>query len=248
MLGTYASFLLVLGLSALVGQAVLAACGRQTSSSLSPAIGLAALISVAWGTVRLPGEGLAALIAIGALGIVAVAVLRSGVRDAASELRVGVPVALIALLAASLPFIVEGRFGILGTGLNPDMSQHLFAADRLAEGASERLISDGYPLGPHALVVAVSELGPSSVDAFNGLTLAIAVSGRDPAGRDRDRQRLRVQLPGARLARGRRAALGGDRGRARGSSKVTRSRRPVDAQSGAYCRGRTAGPRGRDRP
>src|SRR5919106_1962464 len=176
MLGTYASFLLVLGLSALVGQAVLAACGRQTWSSLSPAIGAAALISVAWATVRLPGEGLAALIAIGALGIVAVAVLRSGVRDAASELRVGAPVTLIALLAASLPFIVEARFGILGTGLNPDMSQHLFAADRLAEGASERLISDGYPLGPHALVVAVSELGPSSVDAFNGLTLAIAVA------------------------------------------------------------------------
>ena len=40
---------------------------------------------------------------------------------------------LLALLAASLPFIVEGRFGILGTGLNPDMSQHLFAADRLAQ-------------------------------------------------------------------------------------------------------------------
>ena len=32
-----------------------------------------------------------------------------------------------ALLAASLPFIVEGRFGILGTSFNPDMSQHLLA-------------------------------------------------------------------------------------------------------------------------
>ena len=30
---------------------------------------------------------------------------------------------------ASLPFIVERRFGILGTGLNPDMSQHLFAVE-----------------------------------------------------------------------------------------------------------------------
>ena len=43
--------------------------------------------------------------------------------------------ALAARLAASVPFLVEGRFGILGTGLNPDMSQHLFAADRLAQGA-----------------------------------------------------------------------------------------------------------------
>jgi hypothetical protein len=176
MLGTYASFLLVLGLSAFVGQAVLAACGRRTWSWLSPAIGTAALISIAWGTVRLPGEGLAALIAIAVLATAAIVVLRAGVREAVSALPVGVPVALLALLAASLPFIVEARFGILGTGLNPDMSQHLFAADRLAEGATERLISDGYPLGPHALVVALSELGPSTVHAFGGLTLAIAVA------------------------------------------------------------------------
>jgi hypothetical protein len=176
MLGTYASFLLVLGLSALVGQAVFAACGRRTWSWLSPAIGLAPLIAVAWGTVRLPGEGLAALIAVAALGCIALVILRPGVWDVAAELRFGLPVAAVALLAASLPFIVEARFGILGTGLNPDMSQHLFAADRLASGGSERLISEGYPLGPHALVVALAELGPSTVHAFDGLTLAIAVA------------------------------------------------------------------------
>jgi hypothetical protein len=56
------------------------------------------------------------------------------------------------------------------------MSQHLFAADRLANGGEERLIAEGYPLGPHAIVVAVSELGPSLVQAFGGLTLAISVA------------------------------------------------------------------------
>jgi hypothetical protein len=176
MLGTYASFLLVLGLSALVGQALLAACGRRDWSWLSPAVGLAVLISIAWGSVRLPGEGLAAVIAIALVAAAAIVFLRTGVRNAVSELRIAVPIALLGLLAASLPFIVEGRFGILGTGLNPDMSQHLFAADRLASGGTERLISDGYPLGPHALVVALSELGPSTVHAFDGLTLAIAVA------------------------------------------------------------------------
>jgi hypothetical protein len=176
MLGTYASFLLVLGLSALVGQAVFAACGRRIWSWLAPAVGLAALIAIAWAAVRLPGEGLAALAAIVVLGAVAVIVLRPGVWDVAADLRAGAPVAVAALLAASLPFIVEARFGILGTGLNPDMSQHLFAADRLASGGTERLISDGYPLGPHALVVALAELGPSTVHAFGGLTLAIAVA------------------------------------------------------------------------
>jgi hypothetical protein len=176
MLGTYASFLLVLGLSALVGQALFAACGRRTWSWLAPAAGLAALIAIAWGTVRLPGEGLAALIAMAVLGAVALVALRPGVWDLASELRGGASVAAVTLVAASLPFIVETRFGILGTGLNPDMSQHLFAVDRLASGGTERLISDGYPLGPHALVVALSELGPSTVHAFGGLTLAIAVA------------------------------------------------------------------------
>ena len=176
MLGTYASFLLVLGLSALVGQAVFATCGRRTWSWLAPAVGLASLIAIAWAAVRLPGEGLAALIAIVVLGAAAIVVLRPGVWDVASELRAGAPVALAALVAASLPFIAEARLGILGTGLNPDMSQHLFAADRLASGGTERLISDGYPLGPHALVVGLAELGPSTVHAFDGLALAIAVA------------------------------------------------------------------------
>ena len=56
------------------------------------------------------------------------------------------------------------------------MSQHLFAVDRLADGVSERLISEGYPLGPHALVVALSKLGPNTVHAFDGLAIAVAVA------------------------------------------------------------------------
>ena len=86
------------------------------------------------------------------------------------------PLELAAVALASLPFIVEQRFGILGTGLNPDMSQHLFAADRLAAGGSERLIEAGYPLGPHSIAVAVSAIGPSTVQAFDGLAIAIAVA------------------------------------------------------------------------
>jgi hypothetical protein len=85
-------------------------------------------------------------------------------------------VALIALAAASLPFAVEGHFGILGTGFNPDMSQHLLTADRLAEGYSSQLLSQGYPLGPHAIVVALNKgLGVGLVQGFSGLTVAVAV-------------------------------------------------------------------------
>jgi hypothetical protein len=83
---------------------------------------------------------------------------------------------VLAIAAASLPFAVEGRFGILGTSFNPDMSQHLLAADRLAHGADSQLLSQGYPLGPHAIVVALNKgLGVGLVQGFSGLTVAVAV-------------------------------------------------------------------------
>ena len=177
MLGTYASFAAILVASGLIGQAVFCACGRRSWTWLAPAVGLAATTAVAWATVRFPGEGTAAAIAIGLLALIALAVARGRVVGAGKVLAGGAPALIAALVLASLPFIVEGRFGILGTGLNPDMSQHLFAADRLTHGEGSRLIAQGYPLGPHALVASASKAtGASLVEAFDGLALAIAVS------------------------------------------------------------------------
>jgi hypothetical protein len=175
MLGTYASALVVLAAAAAVGQALFSLCGRTRWSWLAPAVGLAALMPIAWWSVRLPGGGTSALIVLGAVTLAAAARLHRQIELPPGAWRAAVPVALGALALASLPFWVEGRFGILGTGLNPDMSQHLFAADRLASGGSERLIEQGYPLGPHALAVGLTALGPSLVQAFGGLTVATAV-------------------------------------------------------------------------
>ncbi len=176
MIGTYATLLILLAASALVGQAVFAVCGRRELSWLSPALGLGALSALAWGGASL-GDDCGAVVAVaGATGL-AVAVL--GVLRpelTREELYCGALVIGGAVVLASLPFLVEGRFGILGTSLNPDMSQHLFAADRLASGGEERLIDQGYPLGPHSLVVAASALGPTLIEGFGGLTLAIAVA------------------------------------------------------------------------
>ena len=211
MLGAYASFLIVLGAAALIGQAILVACGRRGPSPLAPAVGLAALCALAWWTVRLPGEGTAALIAIAVAAAGSALLLRGRLAGTGAALRGSILVALAALLLASLPFIVEARFGILGTGLNPDMSQHLFAADRLAVGGSERLIAEGYPLGPHAIAVAVAALGPSTVQAFNGLMLAVAVAaclaplalldGLSGWRRLAGRALRRPHLPGRRILR-----------------------------------------------
>jgi hypothetical protein len=175
-IGTYASVLAVCGASLLVGQAAAAVCGQRRWSWLSPAVGLALVCALAWATVRLPGEGVASALAILTVSIASAIYLRGRVGQLAAGATGAVPVALVALAAASLPFVVEGRFGILGTSFNPDMSQHLLAAARLGEGVETQLLTQGYPLGPHSLVVALHDgLGVGLVQGFGGLTIATAV-------------------------------------------------------------------------
>jgi hypothetical protein len=173
--GTYAAVLAVCGASSAIGQAAIALCGVRRWSWLSPAVGLALLCVVCWGTVRLPGEGtLSAVVAL-LLVVASVAYLWGRLRGGGEALRLGAPVALVALLATALPFVAEGHFGILGTSFNPDMSQHLLATDRLAHGDSSQLLHQGYPLGPHSIVVALDKgLGIGIVQGFSGLMIAVA--------------------------------------------------------------------------
>lgn len=183
MAGTYLSVLLIILASAGLGDALMRLSGRAGWSWIAPAVGLGPLVALAWGLVNVTGEPVAAavLVAVAAIGGALVLVVRR------AELAAGVPVLVGGLVLASLPFLVEGRFGILGTSLNPDMSQHLFAADRLASGGVERLIAEGYPLGPHALVAGLAELGPSLVHGFGGLTVAVAlIASLAPLGVLRD--------------------------------------------------------------
>jgi hypothetical protein len=175
-IGTYAAVLAVCGASLAIGQAAIALCGARRWSWLAPAVGLALLGAVCWGTVRIGGDGVVSAIVVLALTIVSVAYLWGRLEGGAGALRAGWSVASIALLAASLPFAVEGHFGILGTSFNPDMSQHLLAADRLAHGYGSQLLHQGYPLGPHSVVVALNRgLGVGLVQGFSGLTVAVAV-------------------------------------------------------------------------
>jgi hypothetical protein len=175
-IGTYAAVLAICAASLAVGHAAIALCGARRWSWLAPAVGLALLCVVCWATVRLPGEGVVSALVVLVLTLAAVVYLWGRVEGGGEALRVGWPVALGALLATSIPFAVEGHFGILGTSFNPDMSQHLLAADRLAEGNSSQLLNQGYPLGPHSIVVALDKgVGIGLVQGFSGLTIAAAV-------------------------------------------------------------------------
>ncbi len=176
MVGTYAAVLVVCAASLAIGQAAIALCGVRRWSWLAPAVGLALLMAVCWGTVRLPGEGTISAVVVLLLVAASVAYLWRRLDSGREALCIGAPVALLALAAASLPFVAEGHFGILGTSFNPDMSQHLLAASRLADGQNFQLLHQGYPLGPHAIVVALSKgLGVCLVQGFTGLTVAVAI-------------------------------------------------------------------------
>lgn len=176
MIGTYAAALAVCVASLTLGGAAISLCGYRRWSWTAPAVGLAILVAVSWATVRLPGHGSISAIVVLLLVAASAAYLQGRLEGGGEALRTGGPVALIALLAASLPFAVEGHFGILGTSFNPDMSQHLLAADRLAHGQSSGLLNQGYPLGPHAVVVALNKgLDVNFVHGFSGLMVAVSI-------------------------------------------------------------------------
>jgi hypothetical protein len=175
-LGTYAATLLACGSALVVGQTVLLACGWRHWSWLAPVVGLGPVVALAWGAVQLPGEGATALGAVLAVSAAGLIVLVGRTDRVGEAVREGLPATAVTLVAASIPFIVEGRFGVLGTGFNVDMSQHLFAADWLADpsGPAPGLVEQGYPLGPHGLAVAAAELG-NVVQGFGGVTIAVPV-------------------------------------------------------------------------
>jgi hypothetical protein len=179
MLATYASALLVCAGSLIVGQAVLVLCGWRRWSWLAPPVGLALLLAVAWGTVRLPGEDSAALVAAAVLTAASLLVVWRGTPGRLpGAAREGIAAAVVVLAGASLPFVVEGHFGVLGTSFNPDMGQQLFAADWFlrSDRPEPGLLEGGYPLGPHALAAALTvATGGNLVSAFSGMTIAIPV-------------------------------------------------------------------------
>jgi hypothetical protein len=191
MIGTYASAALICGASLLVGHAILRLTGGGASRRwLAPAVGFGAVLTVTGFLARAPGHATSATIGLVLLLIAAAILLWRGPRQVGAVLlREGWPVALLVLLAFSIPFAVSGRWGIIGVGFNNDLGLHLAWAEWLRSGLGPAPEA-GYPLGPHALAAALAALpGIGLGQAFVGeifaigiLTALLALAGLDDLG------------------------------------------------------------------
>lgn len=179
MLSALSAGALITGASLVCGQAVMALSGRERFSPVAPAAGLSVLLVVCGVAVKLPGHGTAAAIAAGIVVAASIWVLVPRLEDLGPVRWGVVAAALIAALAVAIPFATSGRVGILGQGLiNDDMASHLLFTEWIDSraGPTPDLIEDGYPVGPHAIVSAVSKAtGVSLIQGFAGLTGAIVV-------------------------------------------------------------------------
>ncbi|HEY6654836.1 MAG TPA: hypothetical protein VI028_11980 [Solirubrobacterales bacterium] len=177
--GTYLSAGIILLSSLVVGRAVLLALGRHRASFLEGPVGLAILILICTVAIRLPGDAATSLAASAIVVVASVGFLivrREAILGPAVGLAL--PVALLAGLLASLPFIASGHLGIPGVGLNNDMAMHLVDTDYLLDphGPQPQSIVNGYPLGPHSLVATVVNLlGTDPLQGWLGLLIAAPI-------------------------------------------------------------------------
>ncbi|MGI9020298.1 MAG: hypothetical protein ACR2G3_06270 [Solirubrobacterales bacterium] len=175
---------LLVALSMLAGSVLLYALGAVRPIWAEGAVGLAALSVVATLAVRLPGRAFTAAVILVVLLVLGSYNARRGFgpRHGGPSLGVGADLAGLAVLLATLglavvPFLLEGRAGVLGEGVyTNDHAAQLFWTEWLQNGFGPEptAVAWGYPVGPQSLVAALAEVtGASLVDAFNGLLLAI---------------------------------------------------------------------------
>lgn len=165
--------LVITGAALLVGQLVRVVCDPEGPLMLAPAIGLAVLMTVGIAAIELPGRGVTAGIACGALvaaGAVATA------KNPAARAGISAVFAAAPVLALSMiPFLAAGRGGTLGVSLNNDMASHVRWADTLRDSALDAVnpTDPDYPLGAHAIVATITEYTGVRTDlVFAGLTVA----------------------------------------------------------------------------
>jgi len=206
MLGVYASAAAILVASLVLGRALLHIVGLSVHTWLGGVVGFAVLTIACPLLIRLPGRGTTVAILLALITIASMLYLwwedrggrllarRSpaaqphrdqpeiqapGEGRPQSSWALGVLVALIVLVAASLPFAFNERDGVLGEGIyTNDQGAQLYWTDWLQHGVGPEpnAVRFGYPTGPQSVAATVAEATNTSLlDSFNGLLLAIPV-------------------------------------------------------------------------
>lgn len=181
MIAAWAVAALIVVASVLLGRAILIALGETRRLDLAPVVGFSALVAAAPLLVRLPGRATTAaiLLALAVLmAVITIAMRTDWTFDRQALSRWLAPAAVAIVVAvASLPFLFNERFGVLGEGIyTNDHAAQLYWAEwlRTGFGPEPEAVSFGYPVGPQALVaIAAQATGADLVEAFNGLLLAI---------------------------------------------------------------------------
>jgi hypothetical protein len=159
-----------------LGQAALRICGASRWSWMAPPVGIAILMLLATPARYVPGRATTAAVVIALLTVASLVwcVRAAEHRPPLFGLVVAAPVALFALV----PFIVAGRSGTLGVGFDNDMAAHMAWVEAYMSQAVAQIspLPGSYPLGPHAVVAALSSgLGIRVDMAFAGFTFALPV-------------------------------------------------------------------------
>lgn len=143
---------------------------------MAPPVGISVLMLLATPARYLPGRAMTTFVVITLLTVASLvwcARVRAH-RPPLFGLAVAAPVALLALVS----FIVAGRAGTLGVGFDNDMAAHMMWVEAYMSQAVARVspLPTSYPLGPHAVVAAISSgLGIRVDMAFAGFTFALPV-------------------------------------------------------------------------
>jgi len=175
MLSTYLSIAVIVGLSLLVGRAIMRATGREKWSGIEPAVGFGAVMAVEGLLARVPGTHEALILGLVLLVAASIFALRRVNLADIPRSPFFWAATVLTLAITSIPFAVTGHWGLLGMGYNNDLGLHLAWAEWLRSGFGTEP-SDGYPLGPHGLAASLSflpkvTLGP----AFIGQVMAISI-------------------------------------------------------------------------
>lgn len=181
MIETLLTLLLFVIGAPLVGRTIMFACGRREWDGTEPAVGYAAMVTLAGLLAKAPRQDITLPLALVVLtGAGLYSLFRFGKPALPGSggfwLATGITVAMVCI-----PFLVTGFWGLLGVGYNNDLGLHLAWTEWLT-GSFGTEPGDGYPLGPHGLVAGLAnlplmEVGPVFIGQIMALPVLLTMTG-----------------------------------------------------------------------